>query len=205
MALRLALPKGKLMDAVLARLRAAGRAVPDPPDDGRLSFDGPDGTTYLLLRAQDVPTYCAYGAADAGLCGKDTILESGRDLFEPLDLGLGRCRMVVAAPGGKMPDAAVPRIATKFPRVAEAYFQKTARPVEIVKLYGSVEIAPRMNLADAIVDLVETGRTLAAQNLAVAETIFESTARLVVERGAMRTRRGEIERLCRDLAPKADA
>lgn len=205
MALRLALPKGKLLDAVLARLRAAGREVPAAPagmDAARLSFDGPDGTTYLLLRAQDVPTYCAYGAADAGICGKDTILESGRDLFEPLDLGIGRCRMVVAAPGGKMPEAPIPRIATKFPRIAETYFQKTARPAEIVKLYGSVEIAPAMGLSDAIVDLVETGRTLAAQNLGIVTTIFESTARLVVERSALRTKREAIEKLCRDLAPR---
>jgi ATP phosphoribosyltransferase len=197
--LRLALPKGKLLDAVLARLEKAGYLVP-LANDGRLSFEGSDGTLYLLLRAQDVPTYCAYGACDAGICGKDTIVESGRDLFEPLDLGIGRCRMVLAAPAGRMPEVPVPRIATKFPRIAESWFQKAGRPAEIVQLYGSVEIAPKMGLADAIVDLVETGRTLAAQNLGIVETIFESTARLVVERGAMRTKRDEIERLDRALS-----
>lgn len=200
---RLALPKGRLLAEVLARLAEAGREVPPRPEDGRLAFDGPDGTRYLILRAQDVPTYCAYGAADAGVCGKDTLVESGRDLYEPLDLGIGRCRMVLAAPRGKMPRAPFPRIATKFPRVAEAFFQAKGMPVEVVMLYGSVEVAPEMGLADAVVDLVETGRTLAAQRLEVVEEIFESTARLVVGRSAYRAKRAAIEKLIADLSRRS--
>jgi len=189
-ALRVALAQGALMPDTRAALAAAGLPT-DVLDNGdrRLLVPAGEDTTYVLSRPGDVPTYVAHGAADVGIVGKDVLLESDADVLELVDLGYGTCTFVVSAPQD-MIDRSLDeyrhlgslKVATKYPRVAAAHFQKRGIQVEIIKLGGSIELAPQVGLSDWIVDLVSTGRTLRENRLAVVEEIAVCTARLIANR-----------------------
>jgi len=191
--LTLALSKGKLLPGSAELFRRAG--LPFPQTDGRRLVVPLDGLRYLFVKDLDVPTYVEYGVADCGIAGADVLAELQPDLYEPLDLGFGRCRLVVAAPAGAGFDyhrSASVRVATKYPRLAAAHFREHGVSVEIVRLAGSVEIAPGLGLADCIVDVVETGRTLVENGLEVVEQVAASTARLVVNRASFHARRDAV-------------
>jgi ATP phosphoribosyltransferase len=193
--LTVALSKGKLLGGAEALFRRA--RLPFPEAEGRRLVVALDGLRFLFVKDMDVPTYVEYGVADCGVAGRDVLLEAGSDVYEPLDLGFGRCRLVVARRrGGVDPRGASSlRVATKYPKVAAAHFQKHGLSVEIVKLAGSVELAPGLGLADCIVDVVETGRTLDENGLEVVEEVAPSTARFVVNRASFHSRRGELAAL----------
>ena len=155
---------------------------------------------FLLVKPADVPVYVEHGIADCGVVGRDVLLESGADVLQPLDLGIGRCRIAVAArEGGRAARAGMLRVATKYPRIAARHFAGRGVPVEIIELSGSVELAPVLGLADCIVDLVETGRTLAENGLAVTETITESSGRLVVNRASYQLKGAAVAELLEAL------
>ncbi len=169
----------------------------------RLVFSCPDiGMTFLIVRPTDVPTYVEYGAADVGICGKDVLLEQDSDVYEPLDLGFGACRIAVAALRGQASRDRLSskiRVATKYPKVTERYFNQRGVPVEIIKLYGSIELAPIVGLADRIVDLVETGNTLQAHDLVEVELIARSSARLIVNRASLKLQHAAVTDLIKKL------
>jgi ATP phosphoribosyltransferase len=195
-----ALSKGKLLGPTLALLRKAGITNGDLSEESRrLVFPCPQtDTTLLIVRASDVPTYVEYGAADVGVVGKDMLLEQDRDVYEPADLKFGACRISVAAlRGQELRDrlSSKIRVATKYPNITERYFNQKGIPVEIIKLYGSIELAPLVGLADRIVDLVSSGRTLKAHNLVEVEIIAASTARLIVNRASLKMKHGSITSL----------
>ena len=193
----IALPKGRLQKPVLERFAAAG-VVPeeDPGTSRKLIIPAGPEARFLLLKDGDVPLYVERGAADLGVCGLDQVLESGADLLTPIDFGFGRCRLCLAAPGGSriatgdLARAAEQgrslRIASKYPRLAARWFARKGVPVDLVRLSGSVELAAVSGLSDAIVDLVESGRTLAENGLVVIDEILQVSARLVVNRAAYR-------------------
>jgi ATP phosphoribosyltransferase len=186
--LTLAVPKGRVLKALIPRLALAGidaRSLAGDDDDRRLIRRLPElDWNVLLLKPDDVPTWVEYGAADLGICGRDVLIERGFDLYQPLDLGIGRCQMCVAMPDAveTLPDP--PRIATKYPRIAAAHFARKGVQAEIIYVQGSVELAPLTGLADAIVDLVETGETLRQNALSVRETVCEVSSVLVANRTA---------------------
>jgi ATP phosphoribosyltransferase len=160
-----------------------------------------EGVRFLFVKDMDVPTYVEYGAADCGIAGRDVLLESGADVYEPVDLGFGRCRLVVARPRGAALEARSSlRVASKYPRLAAAHFLARGVSVEVVRLAGSVELAPALGLADCIVDVVETGRTLAENGLEIAEDVAASTARLVVNRASWHARRAEVAPFVEQIA-----
>ncbi len=201
--LTLALPKGRIFEEALPLLEAAHISPrEDPRQSRKLVFEtSADDVNMLVIRAADVPTYVQYGAADAGIVGKDVLLEhGGEELYEPLDLGIAGCRLVVAAPRGHVPGPGPLRVATKYAKVARRYFAARGRQVEVIKLYGSMELAPLVGLCDCIVDLVDTGRTLEANGLELLETIASISSRLVVNKAAMKTRHVRISRLLAELA-----
>ena len=186
-----ALSKGKLLGPTLERLKRAGYSGSGlSPDSRRLIFSCADGeTTLLIVRPNDVPTYVEYGAVDAGVVGKDVLLEQDRDVYEPLDLKFGHCKISVAAlKGQELRDrlSSKIRVATKYPNITERYFNQKGLLVEIIKLYGSIELAPLVGLADRIVDLVSSGKTLKAHRLVELDVIAESTARLIVNRASLK-------------------
>jgi ATP phosphoribosyltransferase len=200
--LKVAVPRGALFGETLDALDGAGIDTSALRGDSRsLIFPGED-VTIVTMRPSDVPTYVEAGAADVGITGKDVLLEqSDRVVYELLDLGYGRCRMVLA---GRVGDASLGesqrrlgmiRIATKYPRIAEQYFEGTGRQVEAVEVKGSVELAPLIGLADGIVDLVATGRTLEENDLEVREEIVVCTARFVANRVAHKLRAAEVDDL----------
>jgi ATP phosphoribosyltransferase len=194
--LTLALSKGKLLAGTQALFKRAG--LPFPNGDSRRLVVPLGELRFLFVKDMDVPTYVEYGVADCGVAGRDVLLETGADVLEPLDLGFGRCRVVVASPagGGFAPDgSSSTRVASKYARLAASHFQGRGLAVEVVKLAGSVEIAPGLGLADGIVDVVETGRTLAENGLEVIETLAESSARLIVNRASFHARRSELLQL----------
>ncbi len=196
MSLSVALPKGKLLAGTEALWRRAG--LPFPESEGRRLVIELDGVRFLFVKDMDVPTYVEYGVADCGIAGRDVLLETGADVLEPVDLGFGRCRLVVAAPRGTPFDyrrVASFRIATKYPRVAAAHFQERGVSAEVVKLNGSVELAPGLGLADGMVDVVETGRTLEENGLAPVEEVAVSSARLIVNRASYHARRTAVAAL----------
>jgi ATP phosphoribosyltransferase len=186
----IAIPKGRVLKALAPILSKrvgaeAASALSIDGDDRKLIREVPSlGWRFLLLKPDDVPTWVEYGAADLGVCGRDVLLERGYDLYQPLDLGIGKCTMVVAAKLGApaLPDP--PRIATKYPRIAGAHFAKKGVQAEVVFVQGSVELAPLTGLADAIVDLVETGETLRQNDLEVREVVAEISSVLVANRAA---------------------
>jgi ATP phosphoribosyltransferase len=195
MSLTVALSKGKLLAGSEALFHRAG--LPFPDGEGRKLVVEAGSLRFLFVKDMDVPTYVEYGVADCGVAGRDVLLETGSDVLAPLDLGFGRCRLVVARPRhGSPPDGAASlRVATKYPRLARAHFLERGISAEVVPLAGSVEIAPGLGLADCIVDVVETGRTLAENGLEIVEDVAESTARLVVNRASFHARREELGRL----------
>jgi ATP phosphoribosyltransferase len=198
--LTVALSKGKLLRGTEALFRGAGLAFPD--GNGRRLVVEAGSLRFLFVKDMDVPTYVEYGVADCGIAGRDVLLEAESDVFEPLDLGFGRCRLVVARPAraeGAIDGASTVRVATKYPRVAASHFLGRGLSVEVVRLAGSVEIAPGLGLADCILDVVETGRTLRANDLVAVETVAESSARLVVNRASFHARRDEVLSLVQTL------
>ena len=204
--LRIALAQGTLLADTRVALAAAGLATDALADGGRrLVVPGAD-VEYVLARPSDVPTHVAHGAADIGIVGKDVLLESDAEVLELVDLGYGRCRFVVAAPEDSI-DRSMDEyrhlgsleVATKYPRVAERHFQGRGIQVEIIKLSGSVELAPQVGLADWIVDLVSTGRTLKENRLAIIEEITVCSARLIANRVSYARDRERIAALASTL------
>lgn len=196
----LALPKGRLLAPALAFFRAMG-ANGIQTESRRLIFtDEALGVRFLILKPADVPTYVEYGAADLGIVGKDMLMEQEPDVYEPLDLGFGFCRLVVAELRElwERDDPARwswVRVATKYPRMTEAYFSSRGVQVEIVHLDGSIELAPLVGLADRIVDLVQSGETLRVNGLVEVAEIARSTARVIVNRASMKTEYDTVTRL----------
>jgi ATP phosphoribosyltransferase len=202
--LTLALPKGRLLEPALGMLREMGL---DGIEDGsrRLIFDAEGRPLrFLFLKPADIPAYVEYGAADLGIVGKDILLEQEPDVYEPLDLGFGFCRLVVAEPRSlwERDDPSKwswVRVATKYSRLTERYFSVRGIQVEIVKLDGSIELAPLVGLADRIVDLVQTGETLRANGLVEVAEIARSTARLIVNRASLKTQYALVTSLMDDM------
>lgn len=204
----LALSKGRILDETVPLLAACGIALAEDPEASRKLIVGtsrPD-VRIVLVRAADVPTYVQRGGADLGIAGLDTLREHGGEgLYRPLDLGIAKCRMSVAARAGFDYGAAARhgsriRVATKFPRIASDHFAEKGVHVDLIHLYGSMELAPLTGLADAIVDLVATGGTLQANALVEVETILEVSARLVANRAATKLKGAAIRSLIDDLA-----
>lgn len=195
-ALTLALPKGRMGQSLVALLRRADIDVDCLlSDDRRLVRQTADGTLrFLSLKPDDVPTYVEYGAADLGVSGRDVLLERRYDLYQPLDLGIGRCQLVVAAPhGASIPT--MPRVATKYPRIAREYFEQRGQRADIIFVQGSVELAPLVGLSHLIVDIVETGTTLAENNLEILDTIREVSSVVVANRALFKLRHAQISEL----------
>jgi len=188
--LTIALSKGKLLDPALDLLVRVGLLSKKISQESRrLVFENPaTRTTIMIIRPSDVPTYVEYGAVDAGIVGADVLMEQATDVYEPLDLGFGACRLAVAAPAVIKSNGRVTklRVATKYPNITERHFTHKGVPIEIIKLYGSIELAPMVGLADCIVDLVSSGKTLKAHNLVIKEVIAVSTARLIVNRASLK-------------------
>jgi ATP phosphoribosyltransferase len=185
--LTIAIAKGRLQDDALELLARAGVCVgANLLASRRLALIDESGNyRFIFVKPGDVPVYVEHGIADCGIVGRDVLMESEADLLLPLDLGIGRCRLVVAAQNEtSLNEFGILRVATKYPLVAASYFGARGVPVEIIELAGSVELAPVLDLADCIVDLVETGRTLKANGLRIVEEIAESSARLVVNRAS---------------------
>ncbi|HSF14406.1 MAG TPA: ATP phosphoribosyltransferase [Vicinamibacteria bacterium] len=203
MTLTLALPTGRLFEETKSLLSRCGMSVSDEALTHRQLRIAAGEITLVLAKDRDVPTYVEHGVADAGVVGKDVLAEQAPEVYEPLDLGVGRCRMVVARPrqsGGKSyRDRSVVRVATKYPRVTTTYFHRDGIPVEVIPLSGSVELAPLLGLSDVIVDVVQTGRTLEANGLEIGEVLFESTARLIVNRASFRLENDAVRGLIRRL------
>jgi ATP phosphoribosyltransferase len=192
--LTVAVPKGRVLPALAALLSRAGLAADVLLEDDRALIRSVQGANvrFLLLKPDDVPTYVEYGAADLGVCGRDVLIERESDLYQPIDLGIGACRMVVAGPVGKEQPRDLPRVATKYPRTAAAHFARRGVQAEIVYVGGSVELAPVTGLADLIVDLVETGTTLVKNGLAEREIVARVTSVLVANRASYKLRRAEV-------------
>jgi len=204
----LALSKGRIFDDSLPLLAAAGIEVLEDPEKSRkliLPTNRPD-VRVVLVRATDVPTYVEYGGADLGVTGKDTLIEhGGAGLFQPLDLNIARCHMSVAAPDGFDYARAVRQgsrltVATKYTTIAREFFAEKGVHVDLIKLYGSMELAPLTGLADAIVDLVSTGKTLKANRLVEVERIMDISARLVVNQAAFKLKQAAIRPLLEAFA-----
>lgn len=198
----LALARGRLLDEEVALLTKAGYPVGNMIKDSRkLIFEYPNlNMKIFIIRPTDIPSYVEYGAADCGIVGMDTLMEEIHSLYEPLDLGIGKCKLVVAAPNGfHYSTTKSLRVATKYPRLTREYFSSKGIGAEVVKLYGSVELAPIVGLSDVIVDLTATGETLRKNNLTELETIAEVTARFVVNRVSMKVKSEEIKELIEKL------
>ena len=197
----IALSKGRIFDETTPLLQAAGIVPLEDPESSRkliLSTNRPE-VRLIIVRATDVPTYVQYGAADMGIAGKDVLLEHGGEgLYQPLDLNIARCRMMVAVRVGFDYEQAVRqgarlKVATKYVQTARAHFAAKGVHVDLIKLYGSMELAPLVGLADAIVDLVSSGNTLKANNLVAVEEIMPISSRLVVNQAALKLKRAEIQ------------
>ena len=202
--LTLALPKGRLLEPALDLLREIGVDGVDQASRRLIFDDAHYGLRLLFLKPADVPAYVTYGAAHLGIVGKDILLEQEPDVYEPLDLGFGFCRLVVAEPRAlwERDDPAKwswVRVATKYPRLTEEYFSARGIQVEIVRLDGSIELAPLVGLAERIVDLVQSGETLRANGLVEVAEITRSTARVIVNRASMKTEHAAVTRLIDDM------
>jgi len=201
----IALCKGRFLDPSLELLASAGiRFSEDVPSSRKLIFESEDGRhRAVLVKPADVPTYVEYGAADTGIAGRDVLMETRADVLQPLDLNFGHVKIAVAAPKGTQSingnDNPTVRIATKYPHITMDYFNARGIPVEIIPLSGSIELAPLIGLADRIVDLVETGRTLKENGLEITEVIAESSARLLINRAGYQTKRNEVRELIQAL------
>lgn len=207
-ALTIALSKGRILDEALPLLASAGIVPTEDPDTSRKLFlpTSRPGVSIVLVRASDVPTYVQWGAADLGVAGKDVLLEhGGQGLYQPVDLGIARCRMSVATRRGYDWEGTVQRgarirVATKYVSIAREHFAAKGMHVDLIKLYGSMELAPLSGLADAIVDLVSTGNTLKANDLVEVETIMPITSRLVANPAALKLKRDAVKPLIDALA-----
>jgi len=207
-ALTIALSKGRILDETLPLLAAAGIEPLEHPDASRKLIlpTSRANVSLVVLRATDVPTYVRYGAADLGVAGKDVLLETGSDgLYQPIDLGIGRCRLVVATRrgfdwAGLVQRGARVRVATKYVQVAREHFAAKGMHVDLIKLYGSMELAPLVGLADAIVDLVSTGNTLKANDLVAVEDILAVSARLIVNPASLKLKRDRVKPLIDAIA-----
>ena len=201
--LTIALSKGKLFEPaveLLLRVGLISRKISG--ESRRMVFENlASGMTIMIIRPSDVPTYVEYGAVDAGIVGADVLMEQATDVYEPLDLGFGACRLAVAAPAAIKSNGRLSklRVATKYPNVTERHFTHKGIPIEIIKLYGSIELAPMVGLADCIVDLISTGKTLKAHHLVVKEIIASSTARLIVNRASLKLKYQRINDLIEAL------
>ena len=201
-----ALPKGRIMQDSMELFGQIGITCPEMEEKNRkLVFENrAAGYRFIAVRATDVPTYVEYGCADIGVVGKDTLLEQEKDLYEPLDLNFGYCRLVVAEPRD-LEENDDPtrwsniRVATKYPNITEKYFRSRGIQVELIKLYGSIELAPLVGLTERIVDLVSTGATLRDNGMVEVDTIAEITTRLIVNRASMKTKHQKIRRIIDDL------
>ncbi|MFL1464700.1 ATP phosphoribosyltransferase [Marinobacter sp. HN1S83] len=191
----IALSKGRILDETLPLLAEAGiELVDDIKKSRKLVFPTTDpNVRVLIIRATDVPTYVQYGGADLGVTGKDVLMEHGGDgLYEPLDLNISRCRLMTAGPKDKPAPAGRIRVATKFVNLARRYYSAQGRQADIIKLYGAMELAPILNLADEIVDIVDTGNTLKANGLEPRDLIEPISSRLVVNRASMKMKHERI-------------
>ena len=200
--LTIALTKGRILKETLPLLACAGiESLEDINTSRKLVFDTNRPEVQLVvLRGTDVPTYVRFGAADMGVVGKDILMEQGAEgLYEPLDLGIARCRLMTAARVGWQSDGARIRVATKFVNIARNYFAQQGVQADLIKLYGALELAPIMNLADQIVDIVDTGNTLRANGMEPLQEIAAVSSRLVVNKAAMRSRYAAITQVIEDL------
>ena len=199
--LTIALPKGRLAELTLELLEKAGIQCKSTELKSRklIIEDDENLVRFFMAKPSDVPVYVEYGVADLGVVGKDTLMEESRDLYEVLNLGFGACRMAVAGPAeliGKLDDIPDKRVATKYPKVARDYFELVKKEsIEVIKLNGSVELAPLVGLSEVIVDIVESGRTLKENNLVVLEEICDISARLVVNKVSMKMKNDRIREL----------
>ena len=194
----IALPKGRLGEKVYGLLKNAGFSCPELEASSRkLVFENEEkGVRYFWVKPSDVPIYVERGAADIGVAGKDILLEYKPDVYELLDLGIGKCRMAVAGPKDFRDSVgSTLRVATKFPEIAQNYYNEKCRDIDIIKLNGSIELAPIMGLSDVIVDIVETGKTLKENNMGVFTRIAESSARLIANKSSYQFKKEEIETL----------
>ncbi len=206
--LTIALSKGRIFAETLPLLAQAGiRPLDDPDTSRKLILDtNLDDVKLVIIRAADVPTYVGYGAADMGVAGKDVLMEHGGDgLYEPLDLGIARCRLMVAGPATGIQQQRRLRIATKYVQSTRRYYADRQEQVEIIKLYGSMELAPMVGLADRIVDVVDTGNTLKANGLVPLEHIADISSRLVVNRASMKMQHARISQYISRLETACEA
>lgn len=200
--LTIAMPKGRIFEDAVELLRQAGFRLPPEFDDSRkLIIDVPEESfRFILAKPMDVPTYVEHGVADLGIAGKDVMLEEERDVYELLDLKISACYLAVAGlPNTKMNHVA-PKVATKYPNVAAAYFREQGEQVEIIKLNGSIELAPLIGLADRIVDIVSTGRTLKENGLVEYQRFVDITSRLIVNPASFRMKDERISELVERLS-----
>ncbi|KPQ28082.1 MAG: ATP phosphoribosyltransferase [Marinobacter excellens HL-55] len=203
----IALSKGRILEETLPLLAEAGiELVDDVKKSRKLVFPTTDpNVRILIIRATDVPTYVQYGAADLGVTGKDVLMEHGGEgLYEPLDLNISRCRLMTAGKKGELAPAGRIRVATKFVNIARRYYAAQGRQADIIKLYGAMELAPILNLADEIVDIVDTGNTLKANGLEPRELIDRISSRLVVNRASMKMKHGQINPIIEKMAVAVD-
>ena len=202
----IALTRGRILEETLPLLREAGiEPLEDMRNSRKLKFaTSHEQVSLLVMRGSDVPVYVENGAADMGVAGKDMLLEyGGEGLYEPLDLGIARCRLMIAAPTQAPASGARLRVATKFTGIAKRWFAEQGRQVELIKLNGALEIAPAMGLADAIVDIVDTGNTLRANGLEPRETIAEISSRVIVNKASMKIKSRLIRAILERLAASA--
>ncbi|WP_026672313.1 ATP phosphoribosyltransferase [Alkalihalobacterium bogoriense] len=200
--LTVAMPKGRIFEEAAELLRKAGYGLPQEFDDSRkLIVDAPEaGMRFILAKPMDVPTYVEHGVADVGVAGKDTMIEEERDVYEVLDLKISECYLAVAGLPGYVEKGIAPKVASKYPNLATQYFKEQGEQVEVIKLNGSIELAPLVGLADRIVDIVSTGRTLKENGLVELETIVPITSRLIVNPVSYRVKDKLIDELVERLA-----
>jgi ATP phosphoribosyltransferase len=194
--LTLALPKGRVFAESVSLLQRAGLSLTLDKEDRALMIEAGDAAI-IELRNADVPTYVEVGVADAGIVGKDVLLEAGRSIYEPVDLKFSHCRMSLIRPQGER--GSISRVASKFPNVTQRYFAAKHQPIEVIKLSGNVELACLTGLADAVVDIVQTGQTLKANKLEEVEVLFHSSARFVVNRAALKLKTQTLRPLIESL------
>ena len=205
--LNIALPKGRLGEKVYAMFAAAGFPCPSIEENNRkLIFENEAvGVRYFWVKPSDVAIYVEHGAADIGVAGKDILLEYEPEVYELLDLGIGKCRMAVAAPKGFTDSLdRTLRVATKFSRIAQNYYQSIGRDIDIIHLNGSIELAPILGLSDVIVDIVETGTTLRENNLEVVENIVPISARLIANKSGFQFKNAMIEKVLQSLSGRTE-
>jgi ATP phosphoribosyltransferase len=198
----LALSKGRILDDTLPLLARCGiRMTDDPAKSRKLVFDTTEpGLRIIIIRATDVPVFVGNGAADIGVAGKDVLMEHGAaGVYEPLDLGIARCRLMVAARAGAPPVTGRLRVATKFVNLTRNYYAEKGEQVDVIKLYGSMELAPILGMADRIVDIVDTGKTLKENGLEPTELIAAVSARLIVNKGSFKMKHAQVTALVEKL------